>query len=1004
MTLRLEGDANDYVGKGLSGGRIVVRPDRAATFAADEQIIAGNVDRLRRHVGRDLPPRPGGRAVLRPQLRRDRGRRGRGRPRLRVHDRRPRRRARPDRTQLRGRHVAAATRSCSTSTRAGSTPSSSTSARSTASDADELRGPGRAARRGDRLDGGRGAAGRLDRPSLARFTEVMPRDYQAGARGPRRGARGEGLDEDEAAARIMEVLHGVTHGLPQARPRGRRAPPGRRARPRLERGLPRRDRPRAAADHHAPRPARCMDCGIPFCHQGCPLGNIIPEWNDLVWRDDWDGAIDRLHATNNFPEFTGRLCPAPCETACVLGINQDPVTIKNVEVAIIDRAWDVGLRPPAAAGVALGQDGRGDRLRAGRARRGPAADPGRAHRRGLRAGRQDRRAAALRHPRVQDGEEAPRPAPRPDAARGHGLPGRRRRRRRRSTGDQLRERYDAVVLAIGSTVAPRPARCPAASSAASTRRWSTSRSPTGSSLGERRSTDQITADRQGRRDHRRRRHRRRLPRHVDPAGRRARSPSSRSWPQPPEDRPTGQPWPTYPMTFRVSSAHEEGGDRVYAVSTQEFLGDDDGRVRALRLVEVDATFQPVAGTEREIPAQLVLLAMGFTGPEQPGLLEQLGVDLDERGNVAPRRVVRLQRRRRLRRRRRGPRPVADRLGDRRGAGRRRGRRHATSPARPACRADRRRAPPADRLVGADPPRRPTDESRRDRGTLAWNDPTTARVERVRRAKIVCTLGPAVSTPEKIRELVDAGMDVARLNMSHGSLRRPRARLPTGAARPPTRPATGSASSPTSRARRSGSRRSPTARSRSTTAQEFTITTRDVAGDATICGTTYKGLPGDVTRRRPDPDRRRQGAPARSTGVDDTDVTTRVVGRRQGQQPQGHQPARRRRVACPRCRRRTTRTCAGRCTLGVDFVALSLRALAPPTSRTYAQIMREEGIMLPIIAKIEKPQAIDNLDEVVEAFDALHGGPRRPRRGVPARGRAVPAEAGRSTRRAATPSR
>ena len=98
---------------------------------------------------------------------------------------------------------------------------------------------------------------------------------------------------------------------------------------------------------------RCMDCGIPFCHQGCPLGNIIPEWNDLVWRDDWEGAIERLHATNNFPEFTGRLCPAPCETACVLGINQDPVTIKNVEVSIIDRAWESGLRAAAAAGVAL---------------------------------------------------------------------------------------------------------------------------------------------------------------------------------------------------------------------------------------------------------------------------------------------------------------------------------------------------------------------------------------------------------------------------------------------------------------------------------------------------------------------------------------------------------------------------------------------------------------------------------------------------------------------------
>ena len=178
-----------------------------------------------------------------------------------------------------------------------------------------------------------------------------------------------------------------------------------------------------------PQAGRCMDCGIPFCHQGCPLGNIIPEWNDLVWRDDWEGAIERLHATNNFPEFTGRLCPAPCETACVLGINQDPVTIKNVEVSIIDTRLGVRLRPAPAAGVALGQDRRRDRLRPRGTGRRPAAHPRRPHRRRLRARRQDRRADALRHPRVQDGEEAPRPSPRPDEARGHRLPRRRRRRR-----------------------------------------------------------------------------------------------------------------------------------------------------------------------------------------------------------------------------------------------------------------------------------------------------------------------------------------------------------------------------------------------------------------------------------------------------------------------------------------------------------------------------------------------------------------------------------------------
>ena len=155
-------------------------------------------------------------------------------------------------------------------------------------------------------------------------------------------------------------------------------------------------------------------------------------------------------------------------------------------------------------------------------------------------------------------------------------------------------------------------------------------------------------------------------------------------PQPPEDRPGAQPWPTYPMTFRVSSAHEEGGERVYAVSTQEFLGDEAGHVSGLRLVEVDAKFQPIEGTEREIPAELVLFAMGFTGPEKDGLVEQLGVDLDERGNVARDASYASSVDGRLRRRRRRSRPVADRVGDRRGP-RRRGRgRHATSPVRRPC--------------------------------------------------------------------------------------------------------------------------------------------------------------------------------------------------------------------------------------------------------------------------------------------------------------------------------
>ena len=227
-----------------------------------------------------------------------------------------------------------------------------------------------------------------------------------------------------------------------------------------------------------------MDCGIPFCHQGCPLGNLIPEWNDLVWRDDWDGATERLHATNNFPEFTGRLCPAPCETACVLGINQPTVTIKNVEVAIIDQAWESGAvrpQPPEwLSGKTVAVIGSG-----------PA---------GLAAAQQLTRAGHT----VAVYERA-------DQIGGllrYGIPefkmekrvlDRRLEQMRREgtvfragvdvgetlTGDELRERYDAVVLAIGATVRA-TCPCPAASSAGSTRRWSTSRSPTGSSLGRRR--------------------------------------------------------------------------------------------------------------------------------------------------------------------------------------------------------------------------------------------------------------------------------------------------------------------------------------------------------------------------------------------------------------------------------------------------------------------------------------------------------------------------------------
>ena len=196
--------------------------------------------------------------------------------------------------------------------------------------------------------------------------------------------------------------------------------------------------------------ARCMDCGIPFCHTGCPLGNLIPEWNDLVYRDHWQGASERLHATNNFPEFTGRLCPAPCEAACVLGINEPPVTIKQIEVEIVDRAWEEGWRRAGHPAEAHGQARRRRRLRS-RGPRGRAAAHARgSRRRRLRARRSHRRAAALRHPRVQDGEAPPRPAHRADGSRRHRVPHRTRTSARTCRSTSARG-CDAVVLAGGAT-------------------------------------------------------------------------------------------------------------------------------------------------------------------------------------------------------------------------------------------------------------------------------------------------------------------------------------------------------------------------------------------------------------------------------------------------------------------------------------------------------------------------------------------------------------------------
>ncbi|MGL4745057.1 MAG: glutamate synthase subunit beta [Dermatophilaceae bacterium] len=378
---------------------------------------------------------------------------------------------------------------------------------------------------------------------------------------------------------------------------------------------------------------RCMDCGVPFCHHGCPLGNLIPEWNDLARRGEWRAAIDRLHATNNFPEFTGRLCPAPCESACVLGINQPAVTIKQVEVSIVDRAFANGIVQPVAperlsgktvavvgsgpAGLATAQQ----LTRAGHtvAVYERADQPGGLLRYGIPEFKMEK--AILDRRIGQMKSEGTRF--RTGVAVGRDV-----------TGTQLRARFDAVVVATGSTVPrdlPVPGRefdgvlqamdfLPPANRAALGHAVEAQVTAAGKDVvvigGGDTGADCIgTAHRQG-----------------------ARSVTSLEiLPQPTTERPGNQPWPTYPMVFRVASAHEEGGSRLYALSTSEIVGDDAGRVAGLRVQRVrlgESGFEPVPDTEEVLPAQLVLLAMGFLGPEPEGLLHQLGVARDERTNVA----------------------------------------------------------------------------------------------------------------------------------------------------------------------------------------------------------------------------------------------------------------------------------------------------------------------------------------------------------------------------------
>jgi glutamate synthase (NADPH/NADH) small chain len=381
--------------------------------------------------------------------------------------------------------------------------------------------------------------------------------------------------------------------------------------------------------------ARCMDCGIPFCHKGCPLGNIIPDWNDLVYRGRWREAIERLHSTNNFPEFTGRICPAPCEEACVLNINNDPVTIKNIEKSIIDHAFEAGWVAPQPAPRRTGK--KVAVVGSGPAGMAAAQQLGRAGHDVTLFERDDRIGGLLRYGIPDFKMEKWIIDRRMEQMAAEGVTFRTGVRVGVDVnGDELRKQFDAVVLSCGATK-PRDLPVPGrdlqgihfamqflpqqnkvnAGDTVQGQIMATGKRVVILGGGDTGSDCLGTSNRQG-------------------------AVSVHQFellPEPPKDRPP-LVWPNWPMILRTSSSHEEGVTRDFSINTKSFVGDAEGRVRALRGVRLDwaqdngrPVMKEIPGSEFEIPCELVLLALGFLGPETDTVVSQLGCELTERGNV-----------------------------------------------------------------------------------------------------------------------------------------------------------------------------------------------------------------------------------------------------------------------------------------------------------------------------------------------------------------------------------